>query len=113
MLCKVEPENCPRLGRCYLDVHGRQSGYGGNQLADIKLEAVVTCPNCGYKSSEIMPTQFCLIRYQCKNCSAILVPKEGDDCIFCSWSDTKCPSQQTISPEEAAQKADVHFFFRA
>ena len=64
------------------------------QMAGIKLESIVTCPHCGFRSAEVMPTQFCLIRFQCKNCSAILVPKEGDDCVFCSWGDTKCPSQQ-------------------
>ncbi len=80
-------------------------------MADVKLESVVTCPKCGFKSNEIMPTQFCLIRYQCKNCSSILVPKEGDDCIFCSWGDTKCPSQQS-EPAEPSSSTDGKVFFR-
>ncbi len=112
MLCKVELQVALAWVGVILMSEAVNQGTVCSQLADVKLEAVVTCPNCGHKSNEIMPTQFCLIRYQCRNCSAILVPKEGDDCIFCSWSDTKCPSEQTISPEEAAEKADGHFFFR-
>jgi hypothetical protein len=65
------------------------------QMPGVKLESIVTCPHCSFRSAEVMPTQFCLIRFQCRNCSAVLVPKEGDDCIFCSWGDTKCPSKQT------------------
>ncbi len=70
-------------------------------MAKLKLEAVVTCPQCHFSSPEVMPTTFCLIRYQCKNCHAILTPKEGDDCIFCSWSDSKCPMQQQEPTDSA------------
>jgi len=66
-------------------------------MADVKLESTVTCPHCRFSSTEIMPTSFCLIRYQCRNCNVVLVPKEGDDCVFCSWGDTKCPSRQSGS----------------
>jgi len=69
-------------------------------MSKVKLESVVTCPHCNFRSQEVMPTNFCLIRFQCKNCHAILVPKEGDDCIFCSWGDTKCPSKQSEPADE-------------
>jgi len=65
------------------------------QTAVVKTDSVVTCPHCHFSSVEVMPTRFSLIRFQCRNCSAVLVPKEGDDCVFCSWGDTKCPSKQT------------------
>ncbi|MEJ2487765.1 MAG: GDCCVxC domain-containing (seleno)protein [Anaerolineales bacterium] len=28
--------------------------------------------------------------YQCGSCGAILKPKEGDCCVFCSYSDQQC-----------------------
>jgi|GEM_PF-1346678 len=72
-------------------------------MAKVKVGSIVTCPHCGFSSSEIMPTTFCLIRYQCKNCHAILVPKEGDDCVFCSWGDTRCPAQQEGPPKDSSK----------
>ncbi len=58
------------------------------------LESIVTCPNCGYKKEETMPTNFCQLKYACKNCDAILTPKAGDCCIFCSYGTVKCPPLQ-------------------
>ena len=54
----------------------------------------ITCPKCGHKAIETLPTEVCLIKYNCKNCSAELTPKEGDCCVFCTYGTHKCPSMQ-------------------
>jgi len=60
----------------------------------IVLESVVHCPKCGFESPEIMPTDFCLLRYQCKNCGFVMTPTEGKCCIFCSYGSVPCPPIQ-------------------
>lgn len=60
----------------------------------IILESVVRCPKCGFESQELMPTHYCLVRYQCKNCSFIMTPIEGKCCIFCSYGSVPCPAMQ-------------------
>jgi len=61
---------------------------------EIKLDAVLTCPKCGSVQKMIMPTDSCQYFFKCGSCGENLKPKKGDDCVFCSYSDTKCPSKQ-------------------
>jgi len=63
----------------------------------IKLGSIVTCPKCGFASQERMPTNFCLIEYQCKQCGYVMTPKKGDCCIFCSYGSVQCPSVQEMN----------------
>jgi hypothetical protein len=58
------------------------------------LQSVITCPKCGYKKTETMPTDVCLLKYTCQNCKAELRPKHGDCCVFCTYGTKKCPSMQ-------------------
>ena len=58
------------------------------------LQSVITCPNCGAKKEETMPTDACAYFYQCDNCSADLKPKEGDCCVYCSYGSVPCPPIQ-------------------
>jgi len=67
--------------------------YGANEM-EINLKSVIICPGCGFKKEEIMPTDSCVIFYQCTNCKKILKPKEGDCCVFCSYGSVKCPPKQ-------------------
>ncbi len=60
----------------------------------IVLESVVRCPKCGWQSPEIMPTTFCQVRYQCRNCGFVMTPLEGKCCIFCSYGSVPCPAVQ-------------------
>jgi hypothetical protein len=55
----------------------------------------LTCPRCGFKAVETMPTDACVYFYDCKGCGAVLKPKAGDCCVFCSWGDTPCPPVQS------------------
>ena len=65
------------------------------------MESVITCPRCQHSQAETMPTDRCVIHYQCKSCHAILRPKPGDCCVFCSYGSVKCPSATNSSFEWA------------
>ncbi|WP_443096427.1 GDCCVxC domain-containing (seleno)protein [Segetibacter aerophilus] len=54
----------------------------------------MSCPVCGYKQQETMPTDACVFFYECKNCHIRLKPKEGHCCVFCSYGSVKCPPIQ-------------------
>ncbi|MDI1356535.1 MAG: GDCCVxC domain-containing (seleno)protein [bacterium] len=59
-----------------------------------KYRSEITCPHCGYKKFEMMPTDVCVIRYICENCKSTLHPKDGDCCVFCTYGSKVCPSMQ-------------------
>ena len=54
------------------------------------LESTVTCPDCGFAATEIMPIDACLYFYECQGCRRLLRPKAGDCCVFCSYGSIKC-----------------------
>ena len=58
------------------------------------LDSIITCPQCGVRRTERMPTDACLFLYQCSACKATLRPKPGDCCVFCSYGTVKCPPMQ-------------------
>ncbi|MHA1211864.1 MAG: GDCCVxC domain-containing (seleno)protein [Candidatus Heimdallarchaeota archaeon] len=58
------------------------------------LQSIITCPNCGFKKEETMPTNYCQVKYKCTNCGSILKPKSGDCCVYCSYGTEKCPPLQ-------------------
>lgn len=41
-----------------------------------------------------MPVDACQWFYECESCHAILRPRPGDCCVFCSWGDVPCPPVQ-------------------
>ncbi len=57
-------------------------------------EATITCPRCGARARQEMPTNACQRVYVCSGCGARLTPKPGDCCVFCSYADTVCPPRQ-------------------
>ena len=59
------------------------------------MESVLSCPNCGHSKRERMPTDSCQFFYECAGCGALLRPKAGDCCVFCSYGSAKCPPMQT------------------
>lgn len=61
------------------------------------LESVITCPQCGRSQKETMPTDACQFFYDCKGCGAVLRPKQGDCCVFCSYGSIKCPPKRTAA----------------
>lgn len=54
----------------------------------------ITCPECGHVETEIMPTDACQWFYDCKGCGALLKPKPGDCCVYCSYGSVACPPIQ-------------------
>jgi len=59
------------------------------------VEAILTCPHCGFASVEIMPTDACIFFHECARCLTRLRPKPGDCCVFCTYGTVKCPPEQT------------------
>src|SRR3974377_1480947 len=57
----------------------------------MNLESVITCPKCGTAKLEWMPTDACQFFYECTGCGAMLRPKPGDCCVFCSYGSVPCP----------------------
>ena len=55
--------------------------------------ATITCPLCGHKAVEPIPVSTCLYFYVCSGCRAVLKPKHGDCCVFCSYADRCCPDR--------------------
>ena len=60
----------------------------------IKLQSVITCPNCGHKKEETMPKDSCVFFYECESCKILLKAKTGDCCVFCSYGNVPCPPIQ-------------------
>ena len=61
---------------------------------DLHLDSTMTCLKCGFTKTETMPTDSCLVFYECQGCKATLRPKAGDCCVFCSFGTTPCPPIQ-------------------
>jgi hypothetical protein len=59
-----------------------------------ELTSIITCPQCGHQSAEIMPTDYCQYIYDCIACGAQLKPKKGDCCVYCSYGSLPCPPIQ-------------------
>jgi len=60
------------------------------------LVSIITCPACGQRATETMPTDACLFFFECSGCGTLLRPKKGDCCVFCSYGDTPCPPVQEL-----------------
>ncbi|WP_088185132.1 MULTISPECIES: GDCCVxC domain-containing (seleno)protein [Sphingomonadaceae] len=63
------------------------------------LESTITCPQCGSVKAETMPTNACQYFYDCTGCGALLRPKAGDCCVFCSYGTVACPPIQLSGPD--------------
>ena len=62
--------------------------------ATTQVRSTITCPDCGHKATETMPTDACQYIYNCKNCGRQMKPKPGDCCVYCSYGDVPCPPIQ-------------------
>ena len=58
-------------------------------------ESVLTCPVCGFRKTERMPTDACQFFYECTACRTVVRPRPGECCVFCSYGSVKCPSRQS------------------
>ena len=66
------------------------------------LESVVTCPHCATQKSEAMPSDACLVSYECTGCGAKLQPRE-EMIVACSarTGSVACPPIQAEAPIRA------------
>ena len=62
--------------------------------AQLELRSTLTCPDCGHRETETMPTDACQYFYDCNGCGVVLKPNAGDCCVYCSFGDVKCPPIQ-------------------
>ena len=60
----------------------------------ITTASTITCPECAASKTETMPIDACQFFYDCASCGALLRPKPGDCCVFCSYGSMRCPSKQ-------------------
>ncbi|MBL4642396.1 MAG: hypothetical protein JKY44_02270 [Flavobacteriaceae bacterium] len=60
----------------------------------IQLKSTITCPKCGHKKENEMPTDACQFFYECENCKVVLKPNQGDCCVYCSFGTVPCPPIQ-------------------
>ncbi len=70
----------------------REGGNKGERM--LTTRATLTCPECGQVQEVDMPADACQFFCQCVGCGSVLRPKEGDCCVFCSYSDSLCQSRQ-------------------
>lgn len=56
-------------------------------------KSTITCPKCGHKATEMMPTDACQHIYDCKGCGHQMKPERGAGCtcVFCVYGDVPCP----------------------
>ncbi len=62
--------------------------------ATVETTSVITCPQCGARRSEEMPTDACIYFFECPSCGTLLKPQAGDCCVFCSYGSVPCPPVQ-------------------
>src|SRR5215472_16450896 len=66
-------------------------------ITAVIMTTTLTCPKCGHGSIETMPTDACVYFHECAGCGALLKPKPGDCCVFCSYGSVPCPPIQANS----------------
>jgi hypothetical protein len=60
-------------------------------MSELLLESVFVCPGLRLRQRETTPTGSCQFFYECTGCQAVLRPKPGDCCVFCSYGSVRCP----------------------
>jgi len=85
----------------YAGFAGLVAASGADLWSRLRLRparaSVITCPKCGERRRERMPTNACQFFYQCRGCGSVLRPLPGDCCVFCSYGTVKCPPKQVAA----------------
>ncbi|HEV2641426.1 MAG TPA: GDCCVxC domain-containing (seleno)protein [Candidatus Elarobacter sp.] len=58
------------------------------------LTSELRCPHCGHVETLTMPDDACVFVHPCAACGAVIRPKDGDCCVFCSFGTVACPPMQ-------------------
>ena len=72
----------------------------------MELRSILHCPHCLAESEVVMPTDACRYFHACIRCGALLKPKPGDCCVFCSYGSVRCPSMQGAADFDPDPTAD-------
>lgn len=72
---------------------------------ELITRAKLTCPECGFVQQAEMPITACQFFYECVNCKALLRPKAGGDCVFCSYADVPCPPKQLEKQNKGEERS--------
>jgi hypothetical protein len=78
---------------CRAGGQGREEVEGKRATRMITVSTLI-CPHCGEQTTHTMPTNACVVVTTCRTCAAVLRPKSGDCCVFCSYGDVPCPPMQ-------------------
>jgi Bacteriophage tail assembly protein len=73
-------------------------------MADPILQSILRCPHCGHSERLSMPTEACVFFHECAACHAIIRPKPGDCCVFCSFGSEVCPPMQGEVHDDLAER---------
>lgn len=60
----------------------------------IELKSTLTCPECGHRVTNSMPTDACQYFFDCPGCGKLLKPLPGGCCVYCSYGTVPCPPVQ-------------------
>ncbi len=63
-------------------------------VTEILSKNMLTCPECASQQTAEMLDTGHSYAYQCDHCSEIIEKKEDSCCVYCSYGEVKCPSQQ-------------------
>lgn len=75
-------------------IHGKCDTCVIYEGKEVELKSIITCPKCGHKKEELMPTDACQYFYECEKCKTVIKPKQGDCCVYCSYGSVNCPPIQ-------------------
>lgn len=73
-------------------------------MSETVLQSSITCPVCGHRQPETMPTDACRYFYDCENYAAVLKPRAGDYCVFCPYGDGPRPADPGGGPEDGDKR---------
>lgn len=57
----------------------------------VEYFSVFTCPACGKRSRDQMPSNASVYFYRCTRCNGTITPLPGHCCVYCSFGDRPCP----------------------
>ncbi len=78
-----------------------RSALSVSRETPVHLISRLTCPECGLTETLTMPTNACQYFHECSGCHALLRPKSGHCCVFCSFGTVPCPPMQNYLSEDA------------
>ncbi len=75
-------------------------------MASELLDAIMTCPACGYQQMVTMEAFGQRMLWPCPACGSVLRPRPGEHCIYCSFASVPCPPVQRAELAEQRIEAD-------